>query len=153
MDYNNYVDQQDGDDPSIEQDLDKTFIYPLVAVLSAGPVQVTPDYYPELGNTLFTVYYSIYSTEKNAKYLLDFSALNMSGTGEDVAKILYFESLNEDYFKKFMASMTLIFGDYKRHILNFDKGKKMSLNEYLSIIKKWLPKEKEDIFGEGYNIE
>jgi hypothetical protein len=149
MDYNNYVYQQDGDDPSVQQSLDKTFIYPLVAVFSAGPIPVTSDYYFEFGDTLFTVYYSIYSTKKKSNYILDFSAFNMSGTGENVTKLIHFDSLTDDYFKKFMASMALIFGDYKRHVLNFDKGKKMNLNEYLRIIKEWLPKDSgEDFLGE-----
>lgn len=122
-----------------EEDLTKIFIFPHSAVVSAEAMVPKKIYKSILKASVYCMYVDLYSTEKDKNYVLNFNMFDLTQQNKDVTKFVYFKDLGTDY-QVFIKSFMLVFQPFKKHILNFERDKQISLREYLDQIKLWMPK-------------
>lgn len=123
-----------------DDDLNKSFIFPHSVMVSAEAVRPTSTYFDLFGKSIFTIYLDIYSNEIDSNYTANLNILDITGIQPDTFKTFSFKTLQDEYFVSNLKSLFLVFLPFKRNILNFEKGKKYSMKQYLDFIARWIPK-------------
>lgn len=118
-----------------DQDSEK-IIYPFSVSISE-PTKAKSEYDDYFGNSLFFVFFRIFSENPEKLYTVESSIIDIKGLVDNSFRSREFETLNSKEFRDYMTSIHLIFPNFKRYILNFEK-RPYNSTEYSETIANWL---------------
>jgi hypothetical protein len=120
-----------------------SIIYPHSVTLSAEPVKAN-SLYSVFDKSLFSIYLSIFSLEKEKDYRVYLSIIDLLGYVQPTLMDKNFETLDCEDYNYFMKSIFLVFQPFKRRVLNFDVDKDMKLQKFYITVQEWLEDFKEE---------